>query len=120
MKETERLKIFRKSLNLTQIQFCKTLGLQQGSYSDIERGKSFPTFKTIKDLIQKHQLNPLWLFTGLGDMRLDDKSVNFAMEDAAQYGQRDSEVTLLLQQINSLKGENEALKKLVALYEAKN
>lgn len=119
--EIERLKDFRKSFSLNQTEFCKPLGLLQGSYSDIERGKSSITFKMVKELIKVYDLNPLWLFTGKGGMCLSQFST-VAMEEQPSYGKDNSkvELSLLHEQINSLKGENEALKKLVKLYENKS
>ncbi len=121
MKERGRLRIFRKSLKLNQTQFCEPLNLLQGSYSDIERGKSSITFRMVKDMMARYDLNPYWLFTGNGAMTLSEFEASKVQEEQASYGQDEliKENKLLKEQIETLKGENEALKKLVNLYERK-
>lgn len=119
--EVDRLRQFRKSLHLNQSDFCKPLGLLQGSYSDIERGKSSITFRMVKDMIRVYDLNPNWLFLGEGNRVLSDTSdatppvASSATPDVTSSHSREN--ALLQQQIKSLEGENEALKKLVKMYE---
>ena len=68
MTDTERLRIIRKSLNLNQEQFASSLGLTQGGYSDIERGKNNISNKTKLSLKSVYNINLHWLETGSGEM----------------------------------------------------
>src|SRR5690554_3259743 len=68
MIDIERLKFIRKSLNLNQEQFASSLGLTQGGYSDIERGKNNISNKTKLSLKNVYNINLHWLETGNGEM----------------------------------------------------
>lgn len=68
MTDIERLKFIRKSLNLNQEQFASSLGLTQGGYSDIERGKNNISNKTKLSLKSVYNINLHWLETGSGEM----------------------------------------------------
>lgn len=66
--ENQRLKIFRKSLNKTQMEFGVVTGLKQGSFADVERGK-VKVSGDIKNALRKEfSLNIEWLETGQGEM----------------------------------------------------
>jgi len=69
--ENWRLKEIRKNLGFTQKEFADSLGLKQGSYSDIERGKVGISGVLLKFLITKYRVNPLWLYEGTGGKFLD-------------------------------------------------
>lgn len=53
----ERLKAVREALNMTQAIFAQSLGLKQGSYSDIEKGKTKTPVTPQTELILKHVHN---------------------------------------------------------------
>ena len=58
----------RKILNLTQNDFANTIGMQGGTLSDIEHGKTTITNKTIIAICAKFNVNETWLRTGEGEM----------------------------------------------------
>ncbi len=68
MTENERLKKIRKTLGLSQRVFSEAIGIKQGSYSDVERGKSGVSALIIKGLMTKYRIDPLWLCEGKGSM----------------------------------------------------
>jgi len=76
MKEHERLKLVRKTLNQTQLEFSEALEIKQGSYSDVERGKAGISSALIKHLIRKFNVNPIWLIEGDGNMFIEQHQVN--------------------------------------------
>ena len=68
----DRLKLYRiEELNISQKEMSKALGMQQGSYSDIERGK-VGVSGILTKLIKKFSINPIWLVEGLGKKKLED------------------------------------------------
>ena len=68
-KQTERLKVIRKFLKLSQFEFSSSPGLKQGSYSDIERGKTNTLSKSVVEILEyRYSINKKWLLTGDGEM----------------------------------------------------
>jgi len=137
MLETEniRLRKFRNFLKLNQKQFCEPMKLQQGSYSDIERGRSQITFNLLKKMMKRYGMNPLWLLTGKGQMFLPQDYLEAAidgslvMEELPNYGRDDEksrelsdlrkENLSLKEQLKAIKGQNEAYKKLIDIFESR-
>ncbi|MBB6326936.1 MULTISPECIES: helix-turn-helix domain-containing protein [Algoriphagus] len=68
MTENQRIKIIRKFLGMTQVDFGASIGLTQAGYSDIERGKNNVSGKIKIMLKQVHQVNLAWLESGDGEM----------------------------------------------------
>ncbi|MFN3480996.1 MAG: helix-turn-helix domain-containing protein [Thermodesulfovibrionales bacterium] len=63
-----RIRQYRKAEGLTVRAFAKLVGISQGSLSDIENGKWVPSGAVIASLVQKTDINPMWLLTGQGAM----------------------------------------------------
>lgn len=74
MTDIERLKILRKSLNLQQGEFASSVGLKQGSYSDVERGRSGITYTLLQSICMLYNVNPSWILFGTEPMILSEKS----------------------------------------------
>lgn len=68
MTPNERLKQIRLEMNLSQVSFGKLLGLLQGSYSDIERGKVNPSSAVLSRL-ELLGFNSEYVTKGIGSMR---------------------------------------------------
>ena len=70
------MRIFRKEEldNINQETMAESLGIKQGSYSDIERGKSGVTGILTK-LIMKYRINPIWLLEGIGLRRMNEATL---------------------------------------------
>jgi len=64
----ERLKLFRKSLDLTQTKFAEPLKITGGNISSIEKGKSFPSEAVFQLMKIHYRINRKWLETGAGEM----------------------------------------------------
>lgn len=71
METNKRLRKFRKELGFTQVEFANKLGIKQGSYSDIERGKTGMSSSIVRKLINTFRLNPTWLYEGIGESTLE-------------------------------------------------
>jgi len=63
-----RLKKIRLNLGLNQSEFASKLGMQQGSYSMIEKGKNGISSQLLKKLTIELNVNANWLMTGKGKM----------------------------------------------------
>lgn len=110
MTENQRLKIIRKSLKLTQLEFGASLGLTQAGYSDIERGKNNVSGKIKILLKREHNINLNWLKTGEGEMfsaPVEDNGFNtnqFSKDQNLLNLQ--SEIDRLNKEVNRLTAEN--------------
>lgn len=61
MNANERMKEFRLHLKLSQSDFGKVIGLEQGSVSDLERGRANVSDTIQKLLAQKYGVRKNWL-----------------------------------------------------------
>ena len=119
MKEGSPIKQIRKSLKLSQTVFSSHLGLNQGSYSSIESGKTNISQQVKRALLREFNVNPKYLDKGKGEMFLTDekelhrridellKLYGLSMEEfiAREFG-RESD---LVRQIQELKNHNKML-----------
>lgn len=64
----ERLKYIRKTLNLTQKNFAKEIGMSQSGYGQIEIGDRPISDRLIKSICMAFNVNENWLRTGEGEM----------------------------------------------------
>lgn len=64
----ERLKYIRKTLNLTQKNFAKEIGMSRSGYSQIETGDRPISDRLIKSICMAFNVNENWLRTGEGEM----------------------------------------------------
>ena len=73
MMVSERLDLMLKRLDITQTQFANDMGIEQGTVSDIIRGKTKGLSKTIAKLsAYKYNINPTWLLMGEDEMFMPD------------------------------------------------
>lgn len=64
----ERIKELRKTLNLTQQEFCIRIGLKRNSISLVESGKRNISEQAILSICREFNVNKKWLDTGEGEM----------------------------------------------------
>lgn len=64
----ERIKNLRKSLNMTQEEFSKRIGLSRNFIAQVEIGTKTPSERTISDICREFEVNDEWLRTGTGEM----------------------------------------------------
>ena len=104
MTENQRLKIVRKFLKKTQVEFASSIGLTQAGYSDIERGKNNVSGKVKILLRREHNINLAWLESGEGEMFLQiDK--NQSQTDPTLIANLKLEIDRLQKEINHLSTE---------------
>ncbi len=58
----EKIKSIRRSLNLTQENFCAQINLEAANLSNIENGKSYPSMPTLINIIKKFNVQPNDIF----------------------------------------------------------
>ena len=66
----ERLKILRKSLNMTQEEFAARIGIKRNSYANYEIGRNKPIDAVIFSICREYGVSETWLRTGEGEMLL--------------------------------------------------
>ena len=64
----ERIKKIRKSLNMTQEEFSKQIGLSRNFIAQVEIGTKTPSDRTISDICREFNVNEKWLRTGTGEI----------------------------------------------------
>jgi transcriptional regulator with XRE-family HTH domain len=63
----QRLKEYQKIKRIRTItSFSEIIGISQGSLSDIENEKTFPSADTLKKIVKNTDINAHWLLTGEG------------------------------------------------------
>ena len=72
-----RIKNFRKQLNLTQEEFSSRIGLSRNFIAQIETGAKNPSDRTISDICREFNISEEWLRTGSGEMKIpvEDEAV---------------------------------------------
>lgn len=66
--QADRIKVLRKTLNLSQKDFGDKLGVTDVAISRIERGERNLTEQMAKAICREYNVNYLWLTEGSGDM----------------------------------------------------
>lgn len=66
----KRIKLLRKSLNLTQQEFADKLNIKRGAVSNYEVGRNQPIDAVISLICKEFNVNEDWLRFGKGDMFL--------------------------------------------------
>jgi transcriptional regulator with XRE-family HTH domain len=111
--ENERLKLIRKALGYNQLDFAHSIGLTQGGYSDIERGKNGLSGKVKIMLINIHKINISYLEKGKGEMFFIEtppdqpEVVNTTSDPNALLDTKDRAIELLKADIRRLNAERD-------------
>lgn len=74
-----RIAELRKSLNLTQDEFAKKLGLSRNYIWMIEKGERIPPDRTVSDICRIFNVNPKWLRNG------EEPMIMPALDDDADF-----------------------------------
>lgn len=64
----ERLRLLRKSLDITQQEFADRIGIKRNSYANYETGRNTPIDAIIFSICREFGVNETWLRTGEGEM----------------------------------------------------
>ncbi|PZR13161.1 MAG: hypothetical protein DI539_19535 [Flavobacterium psychrophilum] len=93
--------------------FCKTMEFSAQSFSQIRKGKRDVTVDLLSKLVSRYSGNPIFIFTGVGDLLLN--KVSGPKQTTTQVA-NPSPALNSEEFINELKSENERLKKLMDYY----
>lgn len=117
-----RLKILRKSLNLTQNNFGKQIGLKGNSVSEIEKGKKNLTDRNISIICKEFNVNEEWLRTGKGEMINHDEESELAYLLGSFAASENNAKKKLVKYIINLDDDkfNNTLKQLTSLIDMLN
>lgn len=103
-----RIKKLRTSLNLTQEQFAKRLGLKQNTIAGYENGRGVPSARTVKLICGEYGVNRAWLECGEGEMFATPGNLD-ASRLKEIYPELTPETAALIQSIVSLPPEHQRL-----------
>lgn len=104
----ERVKILRKSLNLTLEKFGARLGVGKNAISRIETGKSNLTDQMFLSICREYNVNPTWLEKGTGSMFLE-RSEDDEYAEAARKLSSDPLIVSCLVEYAKLRPEEQAI-----------
>ena len=65
---SQRIKLLRKALDISQREFCKLLSLSGGYIANIEANMREPNDRLIKLIVAEFNVNEEWLLNGNGQM----------------------------------------------------
>jgi len=110
-----RLRGYRKDSGKTQGKFGESLGLTQGGYSDLERGKNNLTTRIKYMLEEIYNINIDYLETGQGERyRQVEKLVSEDETDKFYRDQNQRIIFQLQKELELTKKENEFLHKIIS------
>ncbi|WP_270487856.1 helix-turn-helix domain-containing protein [Butyricimonas synergistica] len=79
---SDRLKLLRKTLNLTQAQLASVIGISRSGYASIEMRLTGLTPRNQNAICETFSVNPVWLETGIGEMFLEPTKGNDILTEA--------------------------------------
>lgn len=82
---TERIKLLRNALKLSQTDFGKKLGKNYHSVMRWELGKVLPPANVIEHICSTFGVNALWLEKGIGEIFLYGESSSLGEKESVQY-----------------------------------
>lgn len=97
----ERIKKVRRSLDLTQQDFCKRIGFKQNSISLVESGKRNISDQAIKSICREFNINEAWLRNEEGEMFIPSPTSELDAL-AAKYPQMTHETYVFIEKLVGL------------------
>lgn len=116
MTSNERVRLIRKSLNLTMDKFGYRLGVGKTAISGIETGRNSLTDQMAKSICREFNVDYIWLTTGDGEMFIDNdddfiERINFIMSD-----ENDARKNLIMTLLHAPDSDIESLNSLIDYY----
>lgn len=104
----DRIKLLRKTVNLSQDEFGKRIGVARNTIANYETGTRNPMSQTIISICREYNVNEMWLRTGVGEMLITNTSTEEKITAlAARLSKNDKQSYLkaLLEVISDLNDE---------------
>ncbi len=94
-----RLRVIRESLKCTLKTMQEKSGISTSYVSDFERGKKFPSSKYLKELVVTFGVSTDYIFTGNGEMFLEDKENWKDMYDFGKFNEDVHEMLFYMKKV---------------------
>lgn len=105
----EQIKKLRKSLNLSQEDFAKKLGLTRAAICNYENGTRVVSESVLKLICREYRVNYFWLTEGTGDMFIGVPET-LIDEVVAEYDLDEDDKSIILNYLKLSKENREILK----------
>jgi len=112
MTQGERVKLLRKSLNLSQEKFGERINMKKNSISQIENGVNNLTDTVAKLMCREFNVDYFWLTEGEGEMFIDIPDT-IIEEMKITYNLSDFEEKILRQYLALTEDERAVLQKMI-------
>ncbi len=77
----KRLKLLRKTHNLTQKEFATSIKISQGNLSEMEKDKISPSYDTLILITKKYEVSADWILTGETTLHKNELSENLDLKE---------------------------------------
>ncbi len=104
----ERIKELRKTLEVSQRDFGKKIGITDTAVSKLENGERNPSEQTLKSICREYNVNYIWLTEGIGDM-FTGVPESIIDELVVQYDLNDIETEILRKFLNLPKEQRQIM-----------
>lgn len=112
----ERLKLLRKTLNLSQDAFAERIGMKGSSISLLESGRRNITEQVIKSICREFNVDYGWLTTGVGEMFVDSDEDFLARVDAILVDENEDRRNMIKTLLYASDEDIEAVSRLVKYF----
>ena len=117
----ERLKLLRKTLDLSQDAFAERIGMKGSSISLLESGRRNITEQVIKSICREFNVDYGWLTTGSGEMFVDSDEDFLSRIDAILADENEDRRNMIKTLLYASDEDIEAVSRLVKyFYELKH
>lgn len=112
----ERLKLLRKTLDLSQDAFAERIGMKGSSISLLESGRRNITEQVIKSICREFNVDYGWLTTGSGEMFVDSDEDFLARVDAILVDENEDRRNMIKTLLYASDEDIEAVSRLVKYF----
>jgi transcriptional regulator with XRE-family HTH domain len=112
----ERLKLLRKTLDLSQDAFAERIGMKGSSISLLESGRRNITEQVIKSICREFNVDYGWLTTGVGEMFVDSDEDFLARIDAILVDENEDRRNMIKTLLYASDEDIEAVSRLVKYF----
>lgn len=104
----ERIRLVRRTLDLTQQEFADRIGIKRGAIANYELGRNEPVDSVVSLICREYNVNEEWLRDGIGEMFLPD-TMNELDALSDRYGLSESDRVFIEKYVNLKPGSRDAI-----------